>query len=338
MMKRLLAFLLIAVLAASLAACAGQGSTPAPAAPPAADAGGTASEPAPGGDDTVQIGLGMPDRDAWLSLMEIAAVERAVELGADMTAFEANNDINLQMSQVASFVTQGFDAMVIRLVAAANGDVILDAAEDVPVVFAGRLPDEAFNEPGRVHFVGVDELEAGLLQAEFAANYFRTNHPDKTEISYILIRGRLDHPGAIYRTLGFRQGMEAAGFTLNNVVDQPAYWDRANAMDIVQTFLGTGIPFDIIVSNNDEMALGAIEALRAVDMMHIPVIGVDATPHGVNSIMAGELAASIFQDAEALGRITTEKAVALARGEIPETHTWIPFVLVTAENASEFPH
>ena len=335
-MKKLLAVLLVAVLAVSFAACAQQApATPAPAAP-AADAG--TEEPAPAADGAVRIGLGMPDRDAWLSLLEIAAMDRAAELGADMVAFEADNDINLQISQVQSFVTQEFDAMVIRLVAAANGDVVLEAAEHVPVVFAGRLPDEAFNQPGQVHFVGVDELEAGLLQAQFAADYFETNHPGKTDISYILIRGRLDHPGAIYRTLGFRQGMEARGFTLNNVVDQPAYWDRANAMDIVQTFLGTGIPFDIIVSNNDEMALGAIEALRAVDMMHIPVIGVDATPHGVNSILAGELAASIFQDAEALGRITTEKAVALANGEIPETHTWIPFVLVTAENAAEFPH
>jgi len=337
-MKKLIAVLLIAILAVSLAACAGQPAAPAPAAPAPAAPAPAAGAGEPAADGEVRIGLAMPDRDAWLSLMEIASMERAAELGAHMTPFEANNDINLQMSQVASFVTLGYDAMVVRLVAAANGDVILDAAEDVPVVFAGRLPDEAFNEPGRVHFVGVDELEAGLLQAQWAADYFEANHPGKTDISYILIRGRLDHPGAIYRTLGFRQGMEERGFTLNNVVDQPAYWDRANAMDIVQTFLGTGIEFDIIVSNNDEMALGAIEALRAVDMMHIPVIGVDATPHGVQSILGGELAASIFQDPDALGRITTEKAFALANGEIPATHTWIPFVLVTPENAADFPH
>ena len=347
-MKKLLALLLAMALGMTLlVACGGNEPAPAPAEEAPAETPAETPEPADDDEDdaddepapvedgeTIVIGLSMPDRDPWLSLLEEAAVEMADELGVEIIVFDAQNDVNAQISHIQSFVTQEVDAIVIRLVDASTGDIIVDYAQGTPIVFAGRLPAEELNEPGVVHFVGVQEIDAGIMQADFVIDYFTERGVDS--IDYVLIRGRLDHPGATYRSLGFRQRMEESDIAINNVFDHTANFDRAEAMDLMQQFLGTGQNFDVVISNNDEMAIGAIEALRAVGITDIPVLGVDASPHGVASIAAGDMAASTFQSPRDLARITVGHAVAIARGEIPDTHTWLPFELVTAENVADY--
>ena len=326
---------LLVILALVLSACA---QTP-PAAPPAqpappADAGAAETpdpEPAPA-DGGLSIGFAMPDRDQWLTYLEQAAVARAGELGIDITVQDAVNDVNAQLSHVQTFAVQQKDAIVIGIIDGAFTEALIEAAGDIPVVFVNRLPDVNHLSQGSAHFVGSQEVDAGLFQAQFFASYFA----GQDTLDYVLFQGPLDHAGAIGRTAGFREGMEAAGFTLNNVFQQVANWDRAVAMDFMQTFIGTGQNFDLVVANNDEMAIGAIEALYAAGMMDIPVVGVDASPSGVASILAGEMAASVFQDPVGQGAGAIDVAVALAQGQSPELYSWIPFVLVTPDNVQEF--
>jgi inositol transport system substrate-binding protein len=276
----------------------------------------------------------MPERDMWLAHLEQAVEDRAAELGVDLTVFDAERDITQQMSHVQTFAAQGFDAIIIGILEQPFTETLVNYAGDIPVIFVNREPDNAFLSPGSgVGYVGSDENTSGAFQADYLAAHFagRTD-----PIDYVLFMGILGHPATAARSQSFRDGMEAEGFTLNNVFEQTANFDRAEAMDLMQQFIGTGVNFDAVVANNDEMALGAFEALRAAGMTDIPVVGIDAGPPAIASIQAGEMSASVFQNPVGQGAGAMDKAVAAARGESFPPITWVPFELVTPENAGEY--
>ena len=330
-MKKLIALLLVLFLIVGLAACGGSTPDPTPAPPadtPPADT--PADPPADGGD--LRIGLSMGERDEWLTYLENGIVARAAEVGVELVAQDAQRDINRQLDHIQTFAAQGFDAIIVCLVDPAFSDALVEAGDGLPVIFVNRIPQAHVLEFDNVSFSGSDETEAGGFQAQYLSELFA----GETELDYVLFMGIIGHPATTYRTSSFREGMEAAGFTLNNVFADSANFDRAEALNRMQQFLGTGIHFDFVVSNNDEMALGVIEALRAVDMLDIPVVGIDGSPHAVASILAGEMNASVFQNAAAQGATALDLAVAMARGESVQSINMVPFELVTSANAAQY--
>ena len=104
------------------------------------------------------------------------------------------------------------------------------------------------------------------------------------------------------------------------------------------TGLSAGTQFDAVVSNNDEMAIGAIQAMKAagMDMADVIVGGVDATQDALAAMQAGDLDVTVFQDAAGQGKGAVDAALALARGEAVEQKVYIPFQLVTPENIDQF--
>jgi ABC-type sugar transport system substrate-binding protein len=109
-------------------------------------------------------------------------------------------------------------------------------------------------------------------------------------------------------------------------------------MDMMQTFLGTGKTFDCVICNNDEMALGVVEALKAagVDLSTTPVVGIDATDMACESVKNGEMAMTVFQDAAGQGAACIDFAVKAAKGELTELFGWVPFQPVTIDNVDDF--
>ena len=118
-------------------------------------------------------------------------------------------------------------------------------------------------------------------------------------------------------------------------MEEAADWDRAKAMDKMTQFLSTGAECDVIIANNDDMGLGALEATRNLGM-DIPIVSIDANPEARECIKNGEMAASVFQDAEGQGRESMLCAIDLIEGKDVETLNWIPFQLVTIDNVSDF--
>ncbi len=124
-----------------------------------------------------------------------------------------------------------------------------------------------------------------------------------------------------------------------NVIDrQTANWSRDEAQDLMTNWLSTGQPFDAVISNNDEMAIGAIQAMKAsgISMDDVVVGGIDATRDALLAMAGGELDVTVFQDAAGQGIGAVDAALALARGEDVEQKVYVPFQLVTPENMSEF--
>ena len=122
------------------------------------------------------------------------------------------------------------------------------------------------------------------------------------------------------------------------VEEQTANWQRTEATDLMTNWLSAGLEFDAVVSNNDEMAIGAIQAMKAanISMEDMLVGGVDATQDALAAMAAGDLDVTVFQDAAGQGKGALDAALRLAKGEDVEQKVYIPFQLVTPDNMDQF--
>ncbi|MDP2737986.1 MAG: substrate-binding domain-containing protein, partial [Pseudorhodobacter sp.] len=145
---------------------------------------------------------------------------------------------------------------------------------------------------------------------------------------------------AVQRTADIHDVMASGncGVTLNIIDEQTGNWSRDQGQTLMTNWLTTGTAFDAVISNNDEMAIGAIQALKSggVDMTTVIVAGVDATQDALAAMQAGDLDVTVFQDAAGQGSGAVNAALALAKGEAVEQKVYVPFLLVTPANVADF--
>jgi len=150
----------------------------------------------------------------------------------------------------------------------------------------------------------------------------------------------LSNQAAVVRTQDISDVNEVGECAVEiDVIDrQTANWQRDEAQDMMTNWLSTGQPFDAVIANNDVMAIGAIQAMKAsgIAMEDVVVGGIDATRDALLAMAAGELDVTVFQDAAGQGAGSIDAALALARGEEVDRKVYIPFQLVTPENMSDF--
>lgn len=334
-MKRLLAILMVLLTVSAVAACTPQAPAEAPKAPaaeaPAAEQP-AAEQPAAGGT----IGVSLYARDQFISNLEQAILKAAEGSGFTVDSQEANNDTQKQQEQVRTFALKGYDAIIVNLVDTSTAETIIAEAGDTPIIFINRRPVDELLKEGKYAYVGSQEYDAGKMQAEFLAKFF-ANKADKT-LNYVLFMGQLGLENTNERTRSVKEELTKAGFTMNKVFEDTAEWDRSKAMDKMQTIIGTGEAFDVVICNNDEMALGCIEAMKAagIDLKAIPVVGIDATAMACESVKNGEMAATVFQNAAAQGQVAMEYAIKAAKGESFDIFGWVPFEPVSSENVANY--
>lgn len=287
----------------------------------------------------IKVGVTISNRDQFLTSYESYLIEGAKKQGnTEVVSFDAQNDVQKQYEHLATFVTQKFDVIVIIAVSTDTVPEMLKMVGNIPVVLAFRFPEgskiEEILRPGDA-YVGSQNIVAGQMQADYLIKYF--NDKKQKEINYVMLDGDLGAEVSVERTKGVLEALKAAGFTLNKVLEDTAGWDRAKAMSMVETLLGTDKKIDTIIANNDEMALGAYEALKtAGKFLDIPVLGIDATAPALESIKNGELAMTVLLDAETQANKTIELAVNMATKKSFDAVNWIPYKPVTKENVSQF--
>ncbi|MYA87273.1 MAG: substrate-binding domain-containing protein, partial [Boseongicola sp. SB0662_bin_57] len=132
-------------------------------------------------------------------------------------------------------------------------------------------------------------------------------------------------------------GMDMCNF-MTLIDEQTANWSRDEAQSLMTNWLSSGEDFDFVIANNDEMAIGAIQAMKAagIDMADVEVGGVDATQDALVAMQAGELDVTVFQDAFGQGAGSVDTAIALVNGEDVDQKVYIPFKLVTPDNIGDF--
>ena len=289
---------------------------------------------APGHAKPIVIGVSMAlFDDNFLTSVRQAMADYAKTVPEVEVQFQdAQGDIGRQISQVQNFMAQKVDAIVVNVVDTAATRNITKAVTDagIPLVYVNRRPD-AKTLPPKVSVVASDDLVAGRLEMTELARRMGGKG------NVVLMLGDLANNSTQGRTAGNKEVL-AKNPDIKVVEEQTANFERTKAIDLMNNWLSKGAKIDAVVANNDEMAIGAIIALRQAGRSGKDVLvgGVDATADALAEMQRGNLAVTVFQDAKGQGRKGIENAVKLARGETVEQFDFVPYELVTPENYKTF--
>ncbi|MGH6808978.1 MAG: substrate-binding domain-containing protein [Ensifer adhaerens] len=290
------------------------------------------------------IGVSMQSFDNnFQTLLRQGLDARASEVsGVSLQIEDAQTDISKQRSQVDNFIASGVDAIIMTLADTSAAPGISEAAEKagIPLVYLNLQPDNVDRLPEKQAYVGSKETDSGRLGAEAACELLKAKGKASDAQVYILM-GDLAHQASRDRTSSVKETLAAGDCKGVTIADeQSAAWTRTNAMDLTTNWITAGRPIDVIFANNDEMAIGAIQALKAagISMDDVIVVGIDATQDGLAAMAAGDLDVTVFQNAKGQSASAVDAAAALAQGKSIEKAVWVPFELVTPKNMAEYAH
>ncbi|BEO37631.1 rhizopine-binding protein [Serratia marcescens] len=279
---------------------------------------------------TWQVGVALANFD--LNFVSILRSQMARELAAQQLQgqfVDAKGDVALQVQQVEDLINQGVNAIILNPVDTQGVQPMMAAAQRaaIPLIFVNRKPEVPL--VGATAYVGSDSALSGHLQMEALAK--KMNYRGNVAI----LMGALSNEETRERTRAV-EAVIAKHKDLKVVEKQTAKWQRNEAVDVVSGWLLNGAPIDAIAANNDEMAIGAIMALKQAKKNGVLVAGIDGTPDGLQFIKNGDMAVTIFQDAkaQAIGAVQVTRAM-LDRAKT-EPYNWVPYATVTGENYPQF--
>ncbi len=255
--------------------------------------------------------------------------------GVTLQIEDAKDDVSKQLSQVQNFIANKVDAIIVNPVDTSATPAItkLAAEAGVPLVYVNRLPADLDQLGPKASAVVSDEKESGTYETKQVCKLLG----GKGDI--LVIEGQLSNQAAVQRTKDIHEVIatpDCSGMKI--VAEQTANWDRTQGQNLMTNWLSKGMKYDAVISNNDEMAIGAIQAMKAagVDTKKAIVGGVDATQDALASMKAGDLKVTVFQNAAGQGKGAVDTALALAAGKTVDKWVKIPFELVTPDNMDKF--
>ncbi|MEM9604980.1 MAG: sugar ABC transporter substrate-binding protein [Pseudomonadota bacterium] len=260
--------------------------------------------------------------------------------GVDLVMEDAQDDVARQLDQINNFIASGVDAIIVNAVDTNATEAMSQAAASagVPLVYVNRQPINMDTLPEGQAFVASNEIESGTLAAFRMCQDLRAQGKSGGAKAYMLM-GQLSNQAAVQRSKDFHDviGMDMCNF-ITLIDEQTANWSRDEAQDLMTNWISSGEEFDAVFGNNDEMAIGAIQAMKAagISMDDVVVGGVDATPDALVAMQAGEMDVTVFQDLAGQGAGSIDTAIKLANGDAVDKTVFIPFKLVTPENVADF--
>jgi inositol transport system substrate-binding protein len=282
-----------------------------------------------------KIGLAMANQDTFLNIMSTALIEHAKKVGASVQMEVAQDDVGKQLSQIQNFIAQKVDAIIVNPVDTDATPKMTKMVSDakIPLIYVNRKPVDFEKLPAGVAFVASDERVSGTLETKEVCRVL------KGKGNIVVLMGELSNEAARTRTKDIEEVLATPECSGIKILDKrEGKWQRTQGQDIVTNWLSAGLKFDAVVANNDEMALGAINALKAAkkwtpDFM---VAGIDATPDALASMKAGEIKVTVFQNAAGQGTGSVDAAIKLIKKQPVERFVNIPFELVTPANLAKY--
>lgn len=244
--------------------------------------------------------------------------------GIQLLMNDSQNSQSTQNDQVDVMVAKGVKALAINLVDPAAAAVIISKAKsnDIPVVFFNKEPSaKALASYDKAYYVGTDSKESGIKQGELIEKHWKANpawdlNKDGV-VQFVLLKGEPGHPDAEARTKYVIEKLNQDGVKTQQLHLDTAMWDTAQAKDKTDAWLSgpNGNKIEVVIANNDAMAMGAVEALKAHNKSAVPVFGVDALPEALAMVKSGAMAGTVLNDAENQAKATFDMAKNLAAGK-----------------------
>lgn len=279
-----------------------------------------------GGGQTVYLALSTLSNPFFIQLRDGAQAE-ADSLGITLEVQDAQDDASTQLNQLSNALSTGAAAVIVNPVdsdAVVPGvTALIDA--DIPVIAV----DRGVTDVDVTSFVSSDNVQGGTLAAEALANAIGETG------DVIVLQGVPGSSASRARGEGFQEGISAFS-NINVIATQTANFDRAEGLDVATNLLQANPGVVGIFAENDEMALGAIEALGARAGNDVFVVGFDGTEDGLAAISDGTMAASIAQQPEELGKRAVQQAKKALDGEETTAVVPVEVVVVNEDNVADF--
>ena len=290
--------------------------------------------------------------DNFMSVVR-KAIEAEAEKDSDIRLLmnDSQNDQSKQNDQIDVMLAKGVKALAINLVDPAAASVVIEKAkyDDVPVVFYNKEPSaKDLASYDKAFYVGTESKESGIIQGQLIAKQWNANPQWDLNgdgvIQTVLLKGEPGHPDAEART---SYVISTLNDDFNLKTDMlhldTAMWDTAMAKDKVDAWFSgpNADKIEVVIANNDAMAMGAIEAMKAVEKSSVPVFGVDALAEALALVKKGEMAGTVLNDADNQARATFELTRNLANGKaagegtewsIVEKVVRVPYVGIDKDN------
>ncbi|MDR1956033.1 MAG: substrate-binding domain-containing protein [Treponema sp.] len=246
---------------------------------------------------------------------------------------DAQEDVVKQQDHVNNLISKGAKALVVVPVNTSAMAPITKAAQDakIPLVYVNRNPFGAGALPANVFYVGSQEAIAGELQMTAMGKALNGQG------GVCILMGKLDNEGAIQRTQGNEDTIKKSFPGITVLAKETGNWQRDQGMSLTENWITTyGESLKGILGNNDEMALGAIEALKAAGRTDVVVMGVDRIPDAITAVQSGAMAATVLQDAAGQGRGAGDAVYKALQNQSQPSITWVPFVLIDKGNVAQY--
>ncbi|MBX4267346.1 galactose ABC transporter substrate-binding protein [Clostridium estertheticum] len=296
--------------------------------------------------------------DTFLTGVRNSISAAATAAKAKVEIVDSTNSSTTQNEKIELFITKKVNSLEINPVDSASAGAIITKAKsaNIPVVFFNRMPSASdMNTWDKVYYVGAKPEQSGIMQGKILAAYWKANPKADTNkdgiMDYVMITGEPGHPDAIARTKASIAEIVKEGIKVNLVATDTGMWDRVKAQDKMQSILAAkGNKVEAVLANNDDMALGAISALKAAGYFkgtkYMPVVGVDATAPGIAALADGSMLGTVLNDAKNQGIATFNISKLLAEGKVPTSenagytltdkkYVWIDYKQITKANMSD---
>lgn len=311
-----------------------------------------------GSGDEPKIGVAIYKfEDTFMTGVRNAIKENAKGI-ASVDIVDSQNSQPTQNDKVDLFISKKNKALIINPVDRTAAGVIIDKAHaaETPVVFLNREPlPEDMKKWEKVYYVGAKAEESGTMSGELIVDYWKANpKADKNGdgvLQYVMLMGEPGHQDAELRTKYSVEAIVNAGIKVEKVAEDTGMWDRVKGQEKMAAFLSShGDKIEAVLANNDDMALGAIEALKAVGYFKgdktMPVVGVDATAPALDALKDGTMLGTVLNDAVNQGKASIKLASQLAKGETPtkdsigfdimdNQYIWISYKKITKDNMDD---
>ena len=259
-----------------------------------------------------------------------------------------------QNDQIERFADKKYDAVCVNLVDRTDASTIIDKARSVnmPVVFFNReLVEEDLERWDKLYYVGAIAEESGRMQGEIVLDACENDFAsiDKNgdkKLQYIMLEGEAGHQDALIRTQKSIETIVNGGYEVDKLDSVIANWNREQAVTKMFTLLER-YPYqiEVILANNDDMALGAIDAYVSNGITNIPlIVGVNGEEEALEMVLSKKMEGTVFNNAYSQAKAIVEIAYASAVGEkIPDSvkilngkYVYLPYTKINYHNAQQF--
>ena len=271
-----------------------------------------------------------------------------------VTVRDAAGSQRKQDDQVQELIEEGCNVLCVNLVDRTDPSEIIDLAreQNVPIIFFNREPvAEDMKQWDQLYYVGAEAKQSGVMQGELATEAILSDSSiDRNKdgkIQYVVLEGEPGHQDAIIRTENAVDTLQSNGIALEKLGCGIANWNRAQAQNRMQQMIGQyQNQIELVLANNDDMALGAIDAYKKLNYTEstLPVFfGIDGTSVGLEAIKDSSMAGTVYNDkkgqAEAMAKLTVALGTGVGMKGIEfdkEKYIYLPYAKITIENVDEF--